>query len=99
MVHMKPKNSKDIYAILCEEKNMNLKGGLYHYVQVKLCYNTNRIEGSKLTEEQTRFIYETNTIDTEKYKSANVDDIIETVNHFECFRYMLDTAKESLSEK
>jgi len=96
-IYSKPKDI-DLYALLCEEKEMKLKGRLYHHLQVKLCYNTNKIEGSKLTEEQTRYIFETNTIATEKFKAANVDDIIEAVNHFACFDYMLDTAKEDLSE-
>lgn len=75
---------------LQEEKSSNLKGGIYHKTQIKLTYNTNRIEGSKLSEEQTRYIYETNTLFTEKgANTANIDDIIETVNHFQCFDYML----------
>ena len=78
---------------------MKLKGGLYHQTQIKLCYNSNRIEGSKLSEEQTRYIFETNTINTGTDKTANIDDIIETANHFVCFDYMLDIAEEKLSEK
>ncbi|MDY3318291.1 Fic family protein [Riemerella anatipestifer] len=85
---------------LQEEKLSNLKGGIYHKTQIKLTYNTNRIEGSKLSEEQTRYIYETNTLFTENGENtANIDDIIETVNHFQCFDYMLSIAKEPLSEK
>lgn len=85
---------------LQEEKSIGLKGGLYHKTQIKLAYNTNRIEGSKLSEEQTRYIYETNTIFVENGDtSVNVDDIIETVNHFSCFDYMLDIANETLSEE
>ena len=83
---------------LKEEKEMKLKGGLYHISQIKFAYNSNRIEGSKLSEEQTRYIYETNTISTEKYKAANIDDITETINHFKCFDYLIDNAKKSLSE-
>jgi Fic family protein len=75
-----------------------LKGGLYHQTQIKLAYNSNRIEGSALSEEQTRYIYETNTLGLEANKTANVDDIIETVNHFFCFDFMLDHADENLSE-
>lgn len=85
--------------LLTEEKSMRLKGGLYHQTQIKLCYNSNRIEGSKLSEEQTRYIFETNTINVESNKTANVDDIIETVNHFICFDYMLDSAEKPLSEE
>lgn len=85
---------------LQEEKSSNLKGGIYHKTQIRLTYNTNRIEGSKLSEEQTRYIYETNTLFTEKGTTAtNIDDIIETVNHFKCFDYMLKIVNEPLSEK
>lgn len=80
-----------------EEKRIGLKGGIYHQTQVKLAYNSNHMEGSKLTEDQTRYIYETNTIGVEK-ESVNVDDIIETVNHFQCFDYILDCAEEMLTE-
>ncbi|WP_026452398.1 Fic family protein [Aequorivita capsosiphonis] len=84
---------------LQEEKSSNLKGGIYHKTQIRLTYNTNRIEGSKLSEEQTRYIYETNTFFTEEGENtANIDDIVETVNHFQCFDYMLKIAKEPLSE-
>lgn len=83
--------------ILREEKKIHLKGGLYHQTQIKLTYNSNHMEGSTLTEEQTRYIYETNTIGTQK-EPVNVDDIIETVNHFQCFDYILDCAEEPLTE-
>ena len=84
---------------LQEEKSSNLKGGIYHITQIRLTYNTNRIEGSKLSEEQTRYIYETNTLFTEEGENtANIDDIIETVNHFQCFDYMLEIVEEPLSE-
>ena len=78
---------------------MRLKGGLYHTTQIKLAYNSNRIEGSKLSEEQTRYIFETNTLNVAPDETANVDDIIETANHFICFDYMLDTAEKNLSEE
>jgi DNA-binding Xre family transcriptional regulator/fido (protein-threonine AMPylation protein) len=84
--------------LLREEKDMKLKGGLYHQTQVKLAYNSNRIEGSKLSEDQTRYIYETNTIATEKEETASVDDIMETINHFQCFDYMIEIADQELSE-
>lgn len=87
-----------LLQILREEKEMKLKGGIYHQTQIKLAYNSNRIEGSRLSEDQTRYIYETNTIDMENGKSASVDDIIETVNHFQCFDYMLDHAEDFLTE-
>lgn len=82
---------------LREEKKIKLKGGIYHQTQVKLAYNSNHMEGSRLTEEQTRYIYETNTIGLDK-EPANIDDIIETVNHFQCFDYILDCAEEMLTE-
>jgi Fic family protein len=85
---------------LLEEKNQSLKGGLYHHTQIKLAYNTNRIEGSKLSNDQTRYIYETNTLFLEdNSQTVNIDDILETVNHFTCFDYLLNIAHESLSEK
>ncbi|MBP3702604.1 MAG: helix-turn-helix transcriptional regulator, partial [Lachnospiraceae bacterium] len=84
---------------LREEKQMNLKGGIYHTSQIKLTYNSNHMEGSQLSEEQTRYIFETNTIGMEADSSAvNVDDIIETTNHFDAFRYLIDVAEEELSE-
>jgi Fic family protein len=85
--------------LLQEEKSIRLKGGLYHQTQIKLAYNSNRIEGSTLTEDQTRYIFETNTISVDPNETANVDDIIETVNHFSCFDYMLDVAEQELSEE
>jgi Fic family protein len=82
---------------LREEQEMGLKGGLYHQTQVRLAYNSNHMEGSRLTEEQTRSIYETQTIGvTDGFE--RVDDIIETVNHFRCFDYMLSVADKELSE-
>jgi Fic family protein len=84
---------------LQEEKAMRLKGGLYHTTQIKLAYNSNRIEGSMLSEEQTRYIFETNTLNTAPNETANVDDILETVNHFICFDYMLDVAEKNISEE
>jgi Fic family protein len=77
---------------------MNLKGGIYHLTQIKLCYNSNRIEGNKLSLDQTRYIYETNTVISEKGEALFVDDIVETINHFACFRYLLKTAREPLDE-
>ncbi len=88
----------NLLDVLLEEKRMHLKGGLYHQTQVKLAYNSNRIEGSRLSEEQTRYIFETNTLDVPQGETASVDDIIETANHFACFDYMLEHAAEPLSE-
>lgn len=84
---------------LREEKNSGLKGGLYHKLQVEMAYNSNRIEGSRLTEEQTRYIYETNTIGMVDDVVVNVDDVIETTNHFIAVDYLLDTAEEPLTEQ
>ena len=90
----------ELLKVFRDEKSSGLKGGIYHHTQIKLAYNTNRIEGSKLSEEQTRYIYETNTIYFENGETtANVDDILETVNHFSCFDYMLGIANEPLSEE
>lgn len=87
-----------ILDILREQKEMNLKGNLYHITQVNFAYNTNHIEGSTLTEEQTRYIYETNTLVLEDGNGqANVDDIIETANHFKLVDYMLDVADKPLT--
>ena len=88
----------NVLEILREQKEMKLKGNLYHNTQIKFAYNTNHIEGSKLTEDQTVYIYETNTILFEKETIANVDDILETANHFKLVDYMLDIANENLSE-
>ena len=77
----------DILAMLREEQEMRLHGGLYHQTQVKLCYNSNRIEGSRLSEEQICRIFETSTLSTDQGESADVDDIIETVNHCRNGRY------------
>ena len=84
-------------AYLKEEKDARRKGGLYHKTQVNLAYNSNRIEGSKLTEEQTRYIFETRTIGFKDQEAVPVDDIIETSNHFIAFDYLLDTIDVPLS--
>lgn len=83
---------------LLEERENGLKGGLYHKTQVSLTYNSNRIEGSKLTEEQTRYVFETKTIGFDA-DGLPVDDIIETSNHFRAFDYLLETIDEDLSKK
>lgn len=89
----------NILEILREQKNMKLKGNLYHNTQIIFAYNTNHIEGSKLTEEQTRHIYETNTVLIEKETVINVDDVLETANHFRLVDYMLDIADKDLTEE
>ncbi len=83
---------------LVAEKDGKVSGGIYHKVQIDLTYNSNHIEGSKLTHDQTRFIFETNTIGIED-KSLNVDDIIETTNHFRCIDLVIDNATRTLSER
>lgn len=85
-----------ILQVLREEKQAKISGGLYHETQVRLTYNSNRIEGSKLTEDQTRLIFETNTIGAEN--GVPVDDIIETANHFRAIDYVIDMAEETLTE-
>lgn len=89
----------NILEVLREQKEMELKGNLYHNTQVIFAYNTNHIEGSKLTEDQTRYIFETNTILFEGQTVASVDDILETANHFKLVDYMLDVAEEKLTEE
>ena len=89
----------NVLEVLREQKEMKLKGNLYHNTQIIFAYNTNHIEGSKLTEDQTRYIYETNTLLTEKESITNLDDIIETANHFKLVDYMLDVAEEELTEE
>lgn len=85
----------NVLDILREQKEMELKGNLYHIIQINFAYNTNHIEGSTLTEEQTRYIYETNTLVLGDGNSqAKVDDIIETSNHFKLVDYMLDVAND-----
>lgn len=84
---------------LIEEKQAKLKGGLYHKTQVNLAYNSNRIEGSRLTEEQTRYIFETRTIGFKEEEALPVDDIIETSNHFVAFDFLLDSIDEPLSNE
>ncbi len=88
----------NILDILREQKNMKLKGNLYHNTQITFAYNTNHIEGSKLTEDQTRYIYETNTLLAEKDSVTDLDDILETANHFKLVDYMLDIADKKLTE-
>ena len=88
----------NVLKVLREQKEMKLKGNLYHNTQVIFAYNTNHIEGSRLTEEQTRNIFETNTLLFDGQTVANVDDILETANHFKLFDYMLDVADAKLTE-
>jgi len=84
--------------ILQREKKSGLKGGIYHKIQIDLTYNSNHMEGSRLTHDQTRYIFETNTIGITD-KSVNVDDIIETANHFRCVDMVIENAASHVSEK
>ena len=90
-------SSNPILQVLRDEKDAHIPGGLYHELQVRMTYNSNRIEGSKLTEDQTRLIFETATIDAGD--SVPVDDILETVHHFRAIDYVIDIAEEELSEE
>lgn len=84
--------------ILQEQKTSKYSGGIYHKTQIDLTYNSNHIEGSRLTHDQTRYIFETNTIGMEN-EVLNVDDVIETVNHFRCVDMIIDHARAALTEK
>ena len=88
-----------LLTILREQKEMKMKGGIYHKTQIDLTYNSNHIEGSRLTHDQTRYIFETNTIGVNTDETVNVNDIIETVNHFRCIDLIIDKAEEALSEE
>ena len=97
----KPRESskpKTLLAILRDQKDSRLSGGIYHRVQIDLTYNSNHIEGSRLTHDQTRYIFETNTIGITD-GSVNVDDIVETTNHFRCIDSIIDNATHALTEK
>ncbi len=87
-----------ILKTLREEMKGNVSGGLYHETQIKLTYNSNHMEGSKLSEEQTRYIFETETIGLLP-SDVHVDDVIETHNHFRCVDYVIENASEELSEE
>lgn len=91
-------NPSVLYKRLKEEMIHKIKGGIYHETQILLTYNSNHIEGSRLTPDQTRYIFETNTIGIEKDTTVNIDDVIETQNHFKCIDYMINSALEPLSE-
>lgn len=93
---MREISDNKILQILRDEKEANLSGGLYHEIQVRMTYNSNHIEGSKLSEDQTRYIFETNTIDAGD--GIPVDDILETVHHFRAIDYVIDNAEEILTE-
>ena len=89
---------KTLLEVLKAEKKSKLKGGIYHKIQIELTYNSNHIEGSRLSYDQTRYIYETNTIGLEK-EIVNIDDLIETVNHFRCVDLIIEKAKFIITER
>ena len=93
----KPFSNNPLLNILKEQKDIKLSGGIYHKTQIELTYNSNHIEGSTLTHDQTRYIFETNTIGIQK-EPINVDDVIETANHFKCVDYIIDKALKPISE-
>ena len=92
-------SSKKLFLldVLKEEKEHQTKGGIYHKLQIEMTYNSNHMEGSKLTHDETRYIYETHTVGMNN-KTLNVDDIVETVNHFRCIDLMIDSANRKLTE-
>ena len=96
--NQKENKPKTLLSILQEEKKSKYSGGIYHKTQIDLTYNSNHMEGSRLTYDQTRYIFETNTISVEN-ETLNVDDVIETANHFRCIDMIIDNAKSALSEK
>ena len=98
MEEMLQNRNKLLLDILQEEKSLGYAGGIYHKTQIELTYNSNHIEGSSLTHEQTRYIFETNTIGTET-GNLNVDDVIETANHFRLVSLIIDNAKSMLTEE
>ncbi|MCQ2363485.1 MAG: Fic family protein [Acidaminococcaceae bacterium] len=89
---------QDVLTLLRAEKQARIPGGLYHRLQVDMTYNSNHIEGSTLTHEQTRYIFETNTVVSENQEGLMVDDIVETANHFRCIDMVIDNALQPLSE-
>ena len=97
-ISQKKEQSLTVLDIFQEEKRSSYSGGIYHKLQIDLTYNSNHIEGSRLTHDQTRYIFETNTIGVQD-EALNIDDVIETVNHFRCIDLMIDRANEVLSEK
>ena len=97
-LNKKKEHPLTLLDILQEQKASKYSGGIYHKTQIDLTYNSNHIEGNRLTHEQTRYIFETNTIGVEN-EVLNVDDVIETVNHFRCIDMIIDRAKAALTEK
>jgi Fic family protein len=96
----KSKKASPLLIALREQQQMRIKGGIYHRTQIDMTYNSNHIEGSRLTHQQTRYIFETNTIGFEEENGfcLYVDDIIETTNHFRCIDLIIARAEETLTE-
>lgn len=96
----KSKKASPLLIALREQQQMRIKGGIYHRTQIDMTYNSNHIEGSRLTHQQTRYIFETNTIGLEEENGLclYVDDIIETTNHFRCIDLIIARAEETLTE-
>lgn len=93
----RPESPTTLLEVLSAEKIARLSGGIYHKVQIELTYNSNHIEGSRLTHDQTRYIFETNTIGIDG-GAVKVDDIVETVNHFKCIDLVIENAKKPVTE-
>jgi len=93
------KTDSPIVVRLKEEMKHKITGGIYHETQILMTYNSNHIEGSRLTKDQTRYIYETNTIGVESDETINVDDVIETQNHFRCIDYVIKMIFEPVTER
>ena len=89
----------DLITRLKVERDGRVHGGIYDITQKRFAFNSNKIEGSRLTEEQTSFIYETKTIANIGGTGIKIDDLVETTNHFKCFNYIINTVDEQLTEK
>ncbi len=94
----RPREPKTLLDILKDQKDSHTSGGIYHRVQIDLTYNSNHMEGSRLSHDQTRYIFETNTIGVSE-NGVNVDDVVEAANHFRCIDSVIDHAKHKLSER
>ena len=97
MTRKKSFGNNELLKALTEQKEVALSGGVYHKTQIELTYNSNHIEGSTLTHDQTKYIFETNTIGVEN-EVLNVNDIVETVNHFKCVDFIIENATRPLTE-
>ena len=97
-INKKKEEPVTLLDILKEQKASRQSGGIYHKTQIELTYNSNHMEGNRLTHDQTRYIFETNTIGADN-EVLNVDDVVETVNHFRCIDLIIDHAKAPLTEK